>query len=374
MISLTAGYKSQRRLPFGRFKLLALLVLTLGLLSACAPASLQTPDVTPSLEQTISGEVETIWTGTTPAVEVTPSATLEINPAPNTSTPPVVSVLEDQKIATVCAQDQCRYPGTLYFARPIAEPGNNQVDASYRFGSSQGKQRDPHHGVEFLNRQGTPVLAAADGEIVFAGDDKTTLFSPYFNYYGNLVVIQHELPPQMLQDTPAFPLPIYTLYAHLSEESVEPGQMVRQGQEIGKVGMTGGATGSHLHFEVRLGENSYAASHNPELWLQPGMDENGHPQGALAGRVVDPQGNPVAVQQVVIQHLVDGPGSSSDWEIYRESYEEEVLLGRPPWGESFAAGDLPPGWYRITFPYFGLKRQEVQVFPGQVTTAVFKVE
>lgn len=263
---------------------------------------------------------------------------------------------------------------TLFLARPISAQANDQVDASYRYGSTQGKKRDPHHGVEFLNPYGTPVLAAADGVVVVAGDDKKNRYSPYFNFYGNLVVIEHRQVPQGSADVPDFQGPVYTLYAHLSEVLVRPGQTVKQGQEIGKVGMTGGATGSHLHFEVRLGENTYAASRNPELWLQPGLDETDQLKGALAVQVTNPQGKPVAVKDVVIAHLVDGPGSASDWEVYVESYEEKALLGNSPWQESFAAGELPVGWYRVTFPYLGLQRQEVQVLPGRVNLAVFKVQ
>lgn len=290
-------------------------------------------------------------------------------------TPPVdPSVTPGVKAATDSSPGPDELTNTLFLARPIASPANDQTDATYRFGSTQGKKRDPHHGVEFLNPQGTPVLAAADGVVVAAGDDKKTLFSPYFNFYGSLVVIEHQPDQQRLADTPDYPKPIYTLYAHLAEVLVQPGQKVRQGEEIGKVGMTGGATGSHLHFEVRLGENSYAAARNPELWLKPGLDETGELKGALAVQVTDPQGKPVAVKGVVIAHLPEGPGSASDWEVYVDSYEEKVLLGNSPWQESFAAGELPAGWYRVTFPYLGLQRQEVQVLPGRVNLVKFAVQ
>jgi hypothetical protein len=272
----------------------------------------------------------------------------------------------------LCTTNPCIYPGILVFARPISPRANNQIDTTYRFGSTQEKKRDPHHGVEFLNPFGTPVLVAADG--VVAGDDKKTLYSPYYNYYGNLIVIRHDLPPSDLQGNPAFPTPVYTLYAHLSEILVKPGEKVSQGQEIGRVGMTGGATGSHLHFEVRLGENTYAAARNPELWLQPTQDETGQPKGVLAGRVTDAQGKPIAVKGVVIQHLPNGPQGKSDWEIYLDSYEEKALLGQLPWQESFGAGELPVGWYRVNFPYEGMQRLDVQVYPGQVTLAVFNVQ
>jgi murein DD-endopeptidase MepM/ murein hydrolase activator NlpD len=286
---------------------------------------------------------------------------------PNTHIQEVIEIT-----STPCPPDLCVYPGSMIFARPIALPGNDQVDISYRFGSTQGKKRDPHHGVELLNRIGTPVLAAADGVVVVAGDDKKVLYSPYYNFYGNLVVIQHNPALDETGSIPDFPTPIYTLYAHLSEIMVKPGEKVRAGQEIGRVGMTGGATGGHLHFEVRLGENTYAASHNPELWLLPHPDKNGQQMGALVGQVFDSLGRPIQVKNIVVEHLTNGSGSSSDWEIYLGSYEEKTLLGRPPWEESFAAGDLPAGWYRITFPYNGLQRREVQILPGQITVVKYQ--
>jgi murein DD-endopeptidase MepM/ murein hydrolase activator NlpD len=286
--------------------------------------------------------------------------------------------------ATVCPVETCSYPGVLLFSLPVAAPANNKVDGSYRFGSTQNKKRDPHHGVEFLNGAGTPVLAAGDGVVVVAGTDdvKNTppSYSPWDNFYGNLVVIEHRLPANTLSTIPNFAGLVYTLYGHLSEILVEEGQEVRLGQEIGKVGMTGSATGNHLHFEVRLGENTYAASHNPELWLQGSeavAEDATAPEniaGALAGRVVDPVGKPVAVKSIVVEHLLDGPGSASDWEIYLDSYAEKMLLGQDPWGESFGAGSLPPGWYRISFPRGGLQSQVVQVLPGEMTVVTFQVD
>ena len=65
-----------------------------------------------------------------------------------------------------CEQDVCIVPFQFPLMRPIAPPGRLSVDPSYRFESSDHGKRDPHHGVEFLNSQGTPVLAAAAGEVV----------------------------------------------------------------------------------------------------------------------------------------------------------------------------------------------------------------
>lgn len=88
---------------------------------------------------------------------------------------------------------------------------------------------DRHHrGVDFAAPAGTPVFAAGDGTVTFAG---------WRGDYGRTVTIRH---------AGGFD----TLYAHLSAITVRPGAAVRQGQLIGRVGATGLATGPHLHFEV----------------------------------------------------------------------------------------------------------------------------
>ncbi len=88
---------------------------------------------------------------------------------------------------------------------------------------------DRHHrGVDFAAPAGTPVFAAGDGTVTFAG---------WRGDYGRTVMIRH---------AGGFD----TLYAHLSAITVRPGARVRQGQVIGRVGSTGLATGPHLHFEV----------------------------------------------------------------------------------------------------------------------------
>jgi murein DD-endopeptidase MepM/ murein hydrolase activator NlpD len=255
---------------------------------------------------------------------------------------------------------------------------------TYRFGTTQGKKRDPHHGVEFLNRYGTPVLAAADGKVIVAGDDlkptspqgawPITFYGPYSNFYGNLVVIEHQTPAALTKAFADFPQPFYTLYGHLSEISVQVGQQVQAGQEIGKVGMAGIATGSHLHFEVRLGENSYKHSHNPEFWLAPRMDSQGQPYGGIAGLIVNRYNTVVAIEDIVLQHLPGGPDQPKDFEVHLQTYQEKVLVGQLPFRDSFGAGDLPAGLYRITFPYFGLQEFIVQVLPGQLTVATLRVK
>ncbi len=88
-----------------------------------------------------------------------------------------------------------------------------------------------HQGVDYAAPTGTPVHAAGDGRIVFRG---------WQNGYGNVVIIDHGRHYS-------------TLYGHMSRFASERvGQRVSQGQTIGYVGMTGLATGPHLHYEFRV--------------------------------------------------------------------------------------------------------------------------
>lgn len=101
------------------------------------------------------------------------------------------------------------------------------------FGSRRiinGEARSPHKGVDFAAPRGTLVYAAGSGEIVESAN--------YF-YTGNTVVVDHG---QGFQ----------TLYCHLDVIYVTVGQTVASGVPIGTVGITGRATGPHLHFGVSL--------------------------------------------------------------------------------------------------------------------------
>jgi murein DD-endopeptidase MepM/ murein hydrolase activator NlpD len=87
-----------------------------------------------------------------------------------------------------------------------------------------------HKGVDYGAPAGTAVRAVGDGTVDFAG---------WQNGYGNIVEIRHN----SLRST---------LYAHLSRIDVKRGQHIEQGARVGAVGMTGWATGPHLHFEVKV--------------------------------------------------------------------------------------------------------------------------
>lgn len=87
-----------------------------------------------------------------------------------------------------------------------------------------------HAGTDLGAPQGTPVLAAYTGKVVSAD---------FLGGYGLTVVLEHNQSTQQ------------TLYPHLSEIFVQPGEWVEQGTVIGRVGSTGNSTGPHLHFEIR---------------------------------------------------------------------------------------------------------------------------
>jgi murein DD-endopeptidase MepM/ murein hydrolase activator NlpD len=232
------------------------------------------------------------------------------------------------------------------------------VDATYRYGSTANGTREPHHGVEFPNPSGTPVYAAARGIVLFAGPDQEDLYSPWENFYGNLVVIEHgdEL---------------FTLYAHLSKIEVEPGQEVFTTDKLGEVGRTGAAIGSHLHFEVRHGNaGDYFATQNPELWLVPANDAQGLPFGALRISVVDREREPVKYAELTVRYHLD-PAQRHLKSYYGTTYSPETFYGE----ENAGFGELPAGQYRIAVEANGkVYERWVEVQSGKLTQVVFIVE
>lgn len=326
-------------------------------LPACASASSEQLPVD-SGQWTVTGEQSAIS-------HLTISPTLPSSPTPlpsNTPTP-----LPPTPTPLPCTDEFCIHAGHFILQRPIAAELVDIVDSTYRYGNTANGLRKTHHGVEFVNPQGTPVLAAADGMVIIAGTDYQEPLADFPAFYGNVVVIEHTFPDTQLPDDLR---PVYTLYGHLSEVRAEVGQTVHAGDTVGLVGFTGAAIGEHLHFEVRQGENAYNSTRNPELWLAPHLDENQLPTGALAGRVVDEYGNSIYIPTVTIEQF--DPASGDTLKVYYlESYADWTVNGDNEWGEAFALGDIPAGQYRVSFVARGLQTYEIEVLPGLVTVITF---
>lgn len=94
------------------------------------------------------------------------------------------------------------------------------------FGARWGRQ---HKGVDVSNVTDTPIYAADNGRVIYAG---------YMSGFGQLIQVDHNNG-------------LVTYYAHLNTMHVRVGDVVEKGQHIGGMGATGNVTGTHLHFEVR---------------------------------------------------------------------------------------------------------------------------
>ncbi|HEX2851465.1 MAG TPA: M23 family metallopeptidase [Acidimicrobiales bacterium] len=111
----------------------------------------------------------------------------------------------------------------------------------------EGRPGHHHSGLDIDGETGDPVVAAEGGTVTVAGPAPAG-----YSGYGRMVVIDH-------------PDGTETLYAHLSVVSTTAGAVVAAGDPIGAIGTSGNVTGSHLHFEVRVG----GVPVDPRPWLPP---------------------------------------------------------------------------------------------------------
>ncbi len=136
-------------------------------------------------------------------------------------------------------------------AKPLAPPAKRSVSREPILANVQGALVNPAPGarlsqglhwrnaIDLANSCGSPLVAAASGTVLKADG------TGWNGGFGKYIMIQH---------AGGF----VTLYGHLSEILVAPGEAIGQGEPIGSIGATGHATGCHVHFEVRGGVNPFA--------------------------------------------------------------------------------------------------------------------
>lgn len=133
----------------------------------------------------------------------------------------VVTAEPQNQVALKGTKSVATFTGSGSFSSPVGH-----IEVSSAFGSRGGGR---HTGVDLRNPKGTPIKAADDGVVTFAS---------YSGSYGKLVKLSHGNG-------------LETWYAHCDTLKVSVGQVVSKGDVIATVGITGRATGYHLHFEVR---------------------------------------------------------------------------------------------------------------------------
>ena len=252
----------------------------------------------------------------------------------------------------------------MRFDRAVAGGLEQRGSAFYPYGTTAAGQYLLHHGIDISNPQGTPILAVAGGEVIFAGEDVAMQAfgptdEPYpAGFYGRLVLLRHDLT--------LAGAPIYSLYGHLSQTAVDVRQRVAAGQPIGYVGSAGIALGPHLHLEFRAGGSDYFSTVNPDLMLRPlqGL-------GLIIGRVADPAGRPLHGIDVGL-YAIDEAGGER-WLRQTTTYPAERINPIPGLGENFVFGDVEPGRYVVAAtPGGGRLDAELRVEAGRASGILLK--
>lgn len=241
----------------------------------------------------------------------------------------------------------------FYFASPIAVNEANSTVSDYRYGGVFFEDV-VHTGVDIPAPNGTPILAAGPGTIVWAGYGVYKGGVDPTDPYGLAVTIHHDFGYQNQA--------LYTIYGHMKQVEVVVGQHVETGDLLGLVGETGKVTGPHLHFEIRIGENSFFTTRNPELWLIPSIG-----WGIVAGRVTDTVGQLIYDQQLII--------TDPQLKLNRLawSYGKEAVNSDPYYKENLVVGDLPAGTYLLRIAYGGMNYMAtIEVKPGMVNYFYFR--
>jgi murein DD-endopeptidase MepM/ murein hydrolase activator NlpD len=126
-------------------------------------------------------------------------------------------------------QFSARQPSNLLFDKPVSGPLSSPFGLRRFF---NGEERNPHSGLDFAAKRGTPIQAPAAGQVILIGD--------YF-FNGKTVFVDHGQG-------------LISMFCHLSKIGVKVGDELPRGGVLGEVGATGRATGPHLHWNLSLND------------------------------------------------------------------------------------------------------------------------
>ena len=239
-------------------------------------------------------------------------------------------------------------------SRPTGPEANRVEDLGYAFASTANGRYRVHHGVDIANPSGTPLMAPADGVVVYAGpDDDAHQYGPYSDFYGNVVLFQLD---QTWQGHT-----VYVLYGHLQQVQVAPGQRVARGEQVGLTGMAGIAIGPHVHVEVRLDTpGDYNAVYNPMLWIEPFAG-----YGVIAGQVLTPDGR--AWSDVKVHAYRLNEDGARLYRVFSTYALDDGVHPDPQLGENAVLSTVPAGEYELVLKLNGTTyRQKLYVAPGEV--------
>jgi len=292
-------------------------------------------------------------------VPITPTP-IPWNPTP---APHTIKVLTDTRViappsSTKIVTNSFELPleaQHFWFGRPFPDRGA-WGSFQYPYGTNSKGNYLWHYGIDISGSYGNIIRAMGDGIVVHAGDDMRQQLGPWPDFYGQAVVIQHELWQGK---------PVFTLYGHASETLVQLGQKVQTNDPIARVGSGGVATGAHLHVEVRLGANTYSHTQNPDSWIKPDLGF-----GVIIGRVVDADGYFIPVHHLILEEFlperaeltsetedtVEQPEPVTTRKKYRReryTYPNNEVNYDNQYQENFTFADVPIGDYIVRTEYNG---------------------
>jgi murein DD-endopeptidase MepM/ murein hydrolase activator NlpD len=302
------------------------------------PATTPEPVVIPTLDATSEALYTLVATETNPTP--TPRKTRTTLPSPTSFSVDLTS----------SATETTALPSHFVFGRPFKDenPFWPLTELRYGSGTNFSSRSGIHTGLDYLKDFGAPVYAIGDGEVIWVGFGIESNLGAD-NAYGWAVTIKH--------DVPVYDLTTYSIYAHLNLSSVEIGDRVSEGDQVGEVGLTGNTSTPHLHLEIRLGNVTEFVSRNPELYIRP-LPEH----GVLVARLLNTDGSNLYGQELQLEHL----DTHQTWTV--SSYARGPITTDAIYNENLVIGDLPVGQYAIVVYYGGAQlHHSVFIRFGEIT-------